>query len=505
MKKLTEAQSRQIAYHAEIMTSIYDAMKERDVVLHVGQIRLARDLFSEGKRVIQAQWGRKAGKTETACYLTWIFALLNPGSQIWIICPQRKQGKDIYWLSGRIQGFGPRHYIESDNTTDLCVNFKNTSFIKVDGCENYNALRGINPSLVLYDEFQEHSKEFHVEVMAPNLIAKDASLVVIGTPPRSECYYDEFKTQLLSEIKAGDTSRAYYEFPSDINPSLDKKELEKIRIRLEKAGDTPIWQREYLARSVRGGEGTVFLSWDRERHIKSHELVKSTLERDMKGLKWYTIFDPGNMTCFGVLFLAYNPYTSQVFILDEIYETNPRHTDATSIWLRTETMEQELYPGHPYRTWKRVYDHAASWFYINVKKMFPRSYMTPCVKNTQKFWSSKEEDCSLIKQIMAVDNVLFVSERCQKFIWEVENYVVDENGNYPDENDHLIDCFVYFLKACGFRFVEQVPAVEGLASQSVISAFGVKRMRPAVKDPSEWSDNVVDDSLWIDIYNEYFH
>ena len=79
--------------------------------------------------------------------------------------------------------------------------------------------------------------------MAPNLVAKRAALVVIGTPPRRETYYVEFRAQLLQEIADGDDSRTYYEFPTFINPTIDREELEKIRIRLYKAGDEKIWLR----------------------------------------------------------------------------------------------------------------------------------------------------------------------------------------------------------------------------------------------------------------------
>jgi len=509
-KTLSPSQSAVIKRHSEIMNAIYDQMAKRGEKLHDGQVRMAKDLFVDKKRVIMAQWGRKAGKTLCACYLAWVYALLNDGVQVWIICPQRKQGKDIYWVSGRLQNFGPQQYVEQHKESEISVQFKNGSIIKVDGCENYPSLRGINPDLVIYDEFQDHSKEFHVEVMAPNLVAKRASLVVIGTPPRRETYYVEFRAQLLEEIKDGDNTRAYYEFPTFINPSIDKEELEKIRIRLYKAGDDKIWIREHMAQLIYGGEGAVFSSWDRQTHIKSHAVIMSALEKDKKGLHWYTIFDPGSSTCFAVLFAAYNSYTSQLFLLDEIYETNSRLTDCKSIWDRAIAKENELYPGHDVHTFKRVYDEAAEWFRVNIQKLTFASGLTPCIKNKQHGYSSKEADCSLIKQIMCTPNALFVSDRCEKFKWEVENYVLDEQGNYPKDHDHLCpDCFTYLLKAANYKFLDDVPVDEQLASRYVVSQFGGKKTEIRSKvEPSEWSDNVVEDSLWVDshdIYDEYFN
>lgn len=507
-RKLTLEESRLIRHHAEVMSDIYGEMARRKETLHPGQIVVAKDILNKGKRVVQAQWGRKAGKTLTSCFLAWTYALLNPGAQVWIICPQRKQGKDIYWISGRLQNFGPQKYVEQQKESEITVQFKNGSIIRVDGCENYPALRGINPDLVIYDEFQDHSKEFHVEVMAPNLIAKGAALCVIGTPPKRDCYYVEFRKQLLEEIELGDDTRSYYEFPSEINPTLDKEELDKIKIRLYKAGDEKIWLREYMAQLIWGGEGAVFSPWSREKHIRPHATLMTALEKDISKLKWYTIFDPGSMTCFAVLFAAYNPYTSQLFILDEIYETNSRNTDALSIWKRAMEKEKNLYPNRPPRAFKRVYDEAALWFQVNVSKFYrhdPEFHMSPCVKNKQHGTSSKEDDCSLIKQIMGTDNAFFVSDRCTKFVWETENYVVDEDGKYPKDHDHLIpDCTNYLLKDCNYKFIEDVPADEILQSRSFQSVFGNKKLQK-LKNLGEWSDNVVEESLYVNPYDEYFH
>jgi hypothetical protein len=490
------------------MRELHSCVLARGRELHVGQIQVARDILRGEKRVVQAQWGRKAGKTESNLYLAWAYAKLNPGSEVWIICPQRKQGKAIYWNSRRLQDFGPREWILQEKESEITLEFKNGSKIYVEGCENYDALRGINPSLVIYDEFQDHSKEFHVEVMAPNLIAKSASLMVTGTPPKKDNYYCEFRRQLLEEIAEGDTTRAYYEFPSSINPSLDKEELEKIRVRLYKSGDEKIWLREHMAQLIWGGEGAVFSPWSRDKHLKPHRVLMSALERDMHKLRWFTIFDPGSMTCFAALFACYNPYTSQLFLLDEIYETNSKNTDALSIWRRAMDIERDLFPNRPPKMFQRVYDEAAPWFHINLRKFFgndPEFHMAPSQKNKVAGYSSKETDCSLIKQIMATDNALFVSDRCKKWVWETENYVLDEDGNYPKNHDHLNpDCSTYLVKACNFKFIEAAPYDDALGQNfQMQTQFGAKNLQ-TIRRHDEWADKLVEDSLNVSIKDDYF-
>jgi hypothetical protein len=103
--------------------------------------------------------------------------------------------------------------------------------------------------------------------------------------------------------------------------------------------------------------------------------------------------------------------------------------------------------------------------------------------------------------LMSHPGALTVSDRCYWLRWEIESFVTDEEGRYPDKNNHLIDSFKYLMQATGWRLMEQAdvnlpPDHNGLPQQS---------QSIAVED---WSDNVVEKSLWVDandIYSEYFN
>jgi hypothetical protein len=481
--------------HASIMKAFYDRIeKVHKKPLHSGQIQIARDYYRRTKRIIMSQWGRNGGKTETALFIACTACALNDNFIVYIITPERKQGKEIYWAPKRLQNYPPPEFIATDSSTELRLTFKNNSFICVDGCENYNGHRGLKPNLVIYDEFQNHNREFHLEVMAPNLLGKEAALIIFGTPPKDRAaFYVEFHENLMKQVKEGDVTRSYYEFPTSINPCVSTEELAKTRKELIESDNEVIWLREYEGKMAFGGADVIFPKWDPRDHWKRHSLLMSYLETDRRKLKWYTICDPGTSTCFAVLFLAYNPYTQQVFVLDEIYEKDRKRTDTAQIWARIRAKEKELYPDAPDRTWKRYYDEAAAWFANEVSANYKEA-LSP----SQKQKSDEETDISRIKILMSHPGALNVSDRCYWFRWEVESFITDENGNYPDKNNHLIDTLKYFVQVSNWKMIEK-------GADLVLPDGPVRVVQAATPiAPNEWADMAVEGSLEPDMFSGYF-
>ena len=491
-----------IGKHAEIMNAVYDRINTvHKKPLHAGQIQLAKDYFNRGIKIIMSQWGRSAGKTESALFIANVAALLNSNFIIYIITPERKQGKEIYWASKRLQNYAPPQYIKDANATEVRLNFNNGSFICIEGCENYNAHRGLKPDLVIYDEFQNHNREFHLEVMAPNLLAKKSSLIVYGTPPKARtAFYVDFREQIIKQIKEEDHTRSYYEFPTSINPTIDPEELNKIRKELIGSGNEVIWYREYEGKMAFGGEDVVFPKWNPTNHCRTHKVVTSYIENDKHKLKWFTICDPGTSSCFAVLFLCYNPYTQQVFVLDEIYEKDRHRTDSKQIWERILKKEAELYIGAPQGTWKRYYDEQAAWFHREIMANYGRN-MQISLSPSKKQHTNEEADISSIKILMAQTGALIVSDRCYWLRWEIESFVTDAEGRYPDKHNHLLDCFKYFMQASNWKLLEK-------ADQDLIPHVNKVQNKSVSIDPDEWASNVLEDSLWVDpndLYSEYYN
>lgn len=437
--------------------------------------------------------------TEGNLFLACVYALLNDQTETYIICPELKQAKQIYWYPKRLQLYPPQEFVSECRESELRLLFHNKSSIVLNGAENYQALRGIKPNFVIYDEFQDHCKEFDEEVMQPTLIGRGVSLVITGTPPKTrDAYFVEFRERILEEIAGGDKTRAYFELPCWYNPVMEKEELDRKKASLFKSGDENIWYREYEGRLVFGGEGTVFPRWDRRKHVQNHTTLMAALQRDKQKLRWITAIDPGTTTCFAVLFGVHNPYTQQLFLLDEIYEKDRKLTDSRTMWERIKRKERELFPEAPPRFFRRVCDEAAAWFMQEVSSNYHEA-----IAPTHKAKRDIEDDISLIKLMMSEENCLFVSDKCQSLIWEIESYVTDENNKLPDENDHLVDCARYMLNHVGFKFVEKIaPEDVKVLEENRIINNPVQIVKPQTED---WTENVLDnfDTAYSDDYNSW--
>lgn len=413
---------------------------------HEAQAHIIHHLFYLKKRRLFLEWGRKGGKSETEYAILWLWALLFPGSSCYYIAPFMKQAKEIAWAPQRLQNFGPKHYlIGPPNNTELRINFANGSFIKLDGSENYEAYRGITPDIVIYDEFKDFRPEFHV-AMEPNLAAKKAPLIVAGTAPETE---DDKYFSLADEV-AADLDGFHLRIPSWMNPHLDKEWLRKTKDMLYKRGEGHIWEREYGAKRVFGGPASIFPMYS-DSMVHPHARLMEKIHKDRRKLQWYITADPGNMSVFAVLFTAVNPYTRDVYHLDELYITEQMLTSTSKVIPEIKTIRDGLFPDWEAMDddpWCLTSDEAEAWFITEALSDFDLNFMP-----TRKSLHDKEEGLSLIKDQMLSEKV-FISDRCQKTKWEVQNYTRDKNGKPPKKNDHLIDCWRYLNAAAGLNLTD---------------------------------------------------
>ena len=447
---------------------------------HSGQLRAGKALFVDDVRNLFIQCGRKWGKSEFCIYSLWRWALLNPGSACYYLAPQQKQAREIIWSAGRLQRFGDKKYIKKINDQEMRIYFKNGSFIKVDGSDNYESYRGITPDFVVYDEFKDFHPKFH-EGMAPNLAVRKAPLVIIGTPPDRECQYT-----ILAEEFRGRSDSFWIRMDSYSNPHIDRGWLDNEKKKLVARGEQDVWEREYEARFIRGGASAIFPMIHEDRHFFPHHELLLEIKRDLHKMDWFCITDPGTTTCFAALFGCVNPYTKKIYILDVIYETNQEFTSTRKIYPRLDAKMMEFFPLSSVEDdWVKVYDEAAAWYAQEVMDQYG-IYFFP----TQKHLNKKEHGLSLIKDIL-LHNLVKISDRCRKLLWEMQNYVKDDKGNIPKKDDHLIDCLRYFLAAANYNMVEAMEIMKQ-RNDDARRGFSLK----------EDYDNFAPDNDWTDILSK---
>jgi hypothetical protein len=420
--------------------------------LHDDQIKQLKPLYDEENSIdsLFLACGRKYGKTELVSYILWRQALLNPGSACYYVAPENNHAREILWRNARVQKFLGKDgdkYIKKITDQDMTIWFKNGSFIRLIGSDNYMVANGLTPSIAVYDEFKGFNHRWHTE-FAPNRAAKAAPLIIIGTKPRSGNKNMDQYNEILSYAKKHPKEWYTAErttFDNPINHLPAQKQIIDQEIKqLMARGEEDVVQLEYYSRVVSGGKRAIFPMFDGS-HVYPHKELYNEIRNDIKRLEWYIIADPGTTTCFGSLLIALNPYNKNVYIMDELYEKDQRETSARRMYPRMAAKAYELYPGSNLDDdWTKVSDEAAAWFMNEVLDQY-HVYFMPTDKNNNK----KEAGLSLIKDQL-IYNLVKISDRCVNLRTEMEKYALDDKGNIPKIHDHLIDCFRYFNASCNY-------------------------------------------------------
>lgn len=434
--------------------------------------------------------------TELVGYVLWRHALLNPGSACYYVGPEATHARKILWDTQRIQKFMGKDtskYLLKTQDQPMKIILKNGSFIQLVGSDNYAVANGLTPHVAVYDEFKAFNHRWHTE-FAPNRAAKAAPLVIIGTKPRPGNKNMDQYNEILEYANMNPKEWYVAErttFDNPINHLPAQKQIIDQEIKqLLARGEEDVVQLEYYSKVLPGGKKSIFPMFDRNQHIKPHDKLINEISKDIKRMEWYLIADPGTVTCFGALLACINPYSKQVYILDEIYEKNQRETSTRRIYPRMEGKALDLYPGSSVDDdWMKVADEAAAWYMNEVMDQF-HIYFSPTNKNHNK----KEEGLSLIKDQM-IHKLVNISDRCVHLANEVEKYSLDDKGNIPKINDHLIDCWRYLNGAAHYNMHEILEAVRYRSDQETIRKGRYRNLKHSSEKRSkddDWMRGVFD-------------
>jgi len=429
--------------------------------LYPAQALAPKAIFGDSKRLIFMQCGRKFGKTTVALYLLVRFALTRPNAACYWFAPKAKQAREIIWASQRLQRFVPAKYIRGKpRETEMRVTYANGSFIKLDGSDEYEQYRGVEPDIAVCDEFKDFDHRF-LTGFEPNLGPRQAPLVILGTPPRNTVTPSELQFMQRAEEARSRSDGVFIQAPSwERKDPAWIEELKKIYFVFEnrfKQGDEDAlheWRCEYGAEFVPGGPGSIFPMFSREKHTRARADILSTLRHKMHDLDFWCVADPGTKHAFGVLFIALDKYDGRFYVLAEIKEKDQTENTTHKIYSRILRTIAEIYP-YP-NIWNFVYDEAALWFKAHVQSSSLEDYGWRPTRKAKMRSSSDEVKpyLSILKDCFHQKRIIIASE-CEEFISEVLSYKKDEEGKIPKGNDDLLDPMRYFLAESSFQFVPE--------------------------------------------------
>ena len=149
------------------------------------QLPIMDALVNKGYRRVLAVLPRRAGKDITAWNLC-IRSCLKKPCVIYYIFPTYAQAKKVIWDSitnsgERFLDYIPEELIESTNSQELKIRFKNGSLLQLVGSDSYDSLMGTNPQGVVFSEYALQDPRAY-QYMRPILTANDGWALFISTP-----------------------------------------------------------------------------------------------------------------------------------------------------------------------------------------------------------------------------------------------------------------------------------------------------------------------------------
>jgi len=440
---------KKLLYTSSILSDLHSVWRP-----HKGQVAIGRALFSGEKKEVVLECGRKFGKTDALCYSLYRWALTNPGTFNYYFAPYKDQIKDLVWANGRLPEFLPnilaKKYIRSINNTEMRIVFKNGSYIRCDGSDNYEKSRGYSATgLTVYDEAKDFHMAFH-EAFDPNRAITDAPLMAVGTPGHG----NDLLSKLWDQANVS-KSGAAFRMETSLNPFISAEFLARKEQEHRDRDEYDVFLLEYKAQRIKLGTKFVFPMLDKTKHMRPHDELIEYIKASRKDFDFYTGYDPGSAKCFAVGFFAVHRFNKHIVQLDEIYINKLGKNSTRQIipicmdkWDEINRVSDD---------WQDCYDYAAAWFASEIAYEYPDypHALFPC----QKDMKNKEVKLSLMKDIL-LNGLFTFSDRCVKSFWEWENYKLNENGKVEKENDHILDLTRYVLNLANYYTIADAKPID---------------------------------------------
>jgi len=416
------------------MKTLNTIKRSKDVVLdfnpHAGQEEIADALLTHRYVVVRA--GRRFGKSSLALNLVFREALNNPG-RYWIVAPEYKQAKSIYWRD-LVDEFIPKELIVKKNDNELILEITSlvegkNSIIEFKGSDNENSLRGAGLMGVVLDEFAFQKEHVWEKILGPTLVQTNGWAMFITTPNGVANHFKKFWDTAVALEADGDSDWKTFHFTSYDNPLIPKENLDKEREKLV----PEFFEQEYMAEFAKF-VGLIYTGFDENVHVQNFDIDENwTFFRSID----FGAVDPNAVSFIGV------DRNGVIHIFDELYIND----------IYTSELAELIKQKSAHRYFVATYaDSAAKQSIIDLGTY--GVFCTPVKKNqAAKETGSRNWIIAGIDRVHQLlrDRKIIVHPRCKATIKEFMSYSwrkdrMGEAVNLPeDKNNHIMDEVRYFV------------------------------------------------------------
>ncbi len=180
--------------------------------------------------------------------------LLKNIAVCYYIFPTYSQGRKILWESltntgQRILDYIPKEVIESMNSQEMKIRFKNGSLFQIVGSDNFDSLVGTNPKLIIFSEYALQDPRAY-QFLRPILAGNDGTAVFLSTPRgKNHLWY------LFQMAKDNDD---WFVYKLTLDDTLHIPLIEIERERNEGILSEDLIQQEYYTSFELGVEGSFY-------------------------------------------------------------------------------------------------------------------------------------------------------------------------------------------------------------------------------------------------------
>jgi phage terminase large subunit len=211
-------------------------------------------LDNKGYKRVFACLPRRSGKDIVAFNWSILECLRRP-CVIYYIFPTYAQAKKVIWDSitntgERILDYIPKETIESSNSQEMKIRFKNGSLFQLVGSDNFDTLMGTNPRGCVFSEYALQDPRAY-EYIRPILAANDGWAIFIGTPRGRNHFWDLYKLAQESD------SWLCYKLTLDDTKHISDEAMEDERREMSE----DLILQEYYTSFSRGVEGSYYAKY----------------------------------------------------------------------------------------------------------------------------------------------------------------------------------------------------------------------------------------------------